>query len=268
MNHLVSQHYQKAKDSSSEGFYDLVSLSETDQSFEELSRLDPHLPKGWVELAKLESLERVELMRDFWLGKLPFHPKGHKAITELFQKIDDIAIFLVKESDRARFSAHLVYSLSSNAAFFVGLPGSTEENIHRLTSTFEILPKDYLAFLQVHNGFSKNGDEGLIPSGEMRPLYETFQAHFREEERAVTRAGITIDPALLIPFYEKYGLSSYQCFFADWYPSSEMGNVYYSGIDDTISDHRDPDSRMERLAFESFTDWLVFYLEGIETKGF
>ena len=47
-----------------------------------------------------------------------------------------------------------------------------------------------------------------------------------------------------------------------WYPGSEMGNVYLSGIDYTISDYRDRKEWADRLAFPTFLDWLAFYLEG------
>ena len=75
--------------------------------------------------------------------------------------------------------------------------------------------------------------------------------------------GRMIDPENLIPFYEDYGLNSFQCFFADWYPNSEMGNVYLSGINYTISDTSDRRNWSEVKAFPHFLGWLVDYLEGM-----
>ena len=43
-----------------------------------------------------------------------------------------------------------------------------------------------------------------------------------------------------------------------------MGNIYYSGIEHTISDFKDPAMWVENLAFSTFLDWLAFYLEGME----
>ena len=76
------------------------------------------------------------------------------------------------------------------------------------------------------------------------------------------KSTIRIDPGSLVPFYEAIGLSSFQCFYADWYPGNEMGNVYLSGIDYTISDFRDRKSWVDQKAFPTFLDWLAFFLEG------
>jgi hypothetical protein len=56
----------------------------------------------------------------------------------------------------------------------------------------------------------------------------------------------------------------YQCFWAEWYPEQEMGNVYYSGESKTISDVFGSFSSSETMAFTTFTDWLMFYLERID----
>ena len=56
----------------------------------------------------------------------------------------------------------------------------------------------------------------------------------------------------------------FQCFWLEWYPEDEMGNVYYSGVANTISDLAAKATSAENMAFPTFTDWLMFYLETIE----
>jgi hypothetical protein len=56
----------------------------------------------------------------------------------------------------------------------------------------------------------------------------------------------------------------FQCFWGEWYPEREMGNVYYSGFTRSISDYTQFGVGVETMAFETFTDWLMFYLETIE----
>ncbi len=45
----------------------------------------------------------------------------------------------------------------------------------------------------------------------------------------------------------------------EWFPKSEAGNVYYSGIDNTICNYHNLDNC--NLAFATFSDWLIFYLD-------
>ena len=76
----------------------------------------------------------------------------------------------------------------------------------------------------------------------------------------------SLDPHSLFPFYEEYGLGSFQCFNAEWYPGSEMGNVYFSGIDYTLSDISDRSTWSENLAYPTFLEWLTEFLEGMNTS--
>jgi hypothetical protein len=76
--------------------------------------------------------------------------------------------------------------------------------------------------------------------------------------RAIMQQG---HPKSLIPFYESFGQPFFQCFWGDWYPDQEMGNVYYSNATKKILVSNKKDDCLETMAFETFTDWLVFYLE-------
>ena len=91
-----------------------------------------------------------------------------------------------------------------------------------------------------------------------------LQSKISELGKGVTNTkGELINPHSLIPFYESFGMPFYQCFYKDWYPETEMGNIYYSGNTNTISDVKNKDPSSEAMAFSTFSDWLIFYLETI-----
>lgn len=127
-----------------------------------------------------------------------------------------------------------------------------------------MLPPDYLAFLQIHDGFAKLNDTGIFRSSMMRYAYEQFQQMLSEEEEITTSLGKPVNPVTLIPFYQSYEQPFFQCFWGEWYPEQEMGNVYYSGAAKTIFTCVNPSDCIETMAFETFSDWLIFYLEKIE----
>ncbi len=52
----------------------------------------------------------------------------------------------------------------------------------------------------------------------------------------------------------------------EWFPKGEVGNVYYSGSDNAISDYHNNLSWSENLAFPTFLDWLIFYLDAMDLK--
>jgi hypothetical protein len=84
-----------------------------------------------------------------------------------------------------------------------------------------------------------------------------------EEEVIKTSDGIEVDPKTLIPFYESFGMPFFQCFWTEWYPEEEMGNVYYSGVSKKILVAEDERPSEENMAFPTFLDWLMFYLERV-----
>lgn len=98
----------------------------------------------------------------------------------------------------------------------------------------------------------------------IKTSYETFQSFLEEQGAPPTSDGKPVDPKTLIPFYESFGMPFFQCFWAEWYPEQEMGNVYYSGETHSISSVRIVGDASENMAFPTFIDWLIFYLEQIE----
>lgn len=230
------------------------------------SDLAPELPKGWYELSRLTLKDRIDFTREFWLSKLPYHRDLNRFLENFFQSLDDIAIFLTQANIDEPFRAQCVYSLRDNGGFFRGDPPATENQILNLRKDFPNIafPADYLAFLSVHNGFAKLTDTGITQSGRMKTSYEEFNKEQEKRGPAITCAGTPVNPASLIPFYKSFNMPFYQCFWSDWYPENEPGNVYYSGATNSISDCTKADLHVETMAFETFTDWLIFYLEKID----
>ncbi len=148
-------------------FHQVIPLHEhRSMSWEEASSLVPTLGKGWYELAQLSKQDRLEFIREFWLMKLPYYPHTGEFLTNFFSSLDEIGVFLTQRSYDDPFQANLVYSLVDNNGFFHGDPPATELELVQVQKAFPhfILPVDYLAFLQIHNGFAKQTDTGIFPS--------------------------------------------------------------------------------------------------------
>jgi len=267
MNSHVKRFYQQTNESSEfeHLFYEVIYIEQgTKLTYDKLNEMSPNLPRGWFELSQLSHKDRIEFSLDFWLKTLPYQPKFHPFLEEFFKHVDDIGIYLTKDNPNAPFQSEFVYSIEKDKCFFRGFPPASGDLVAEVKGVFSNrLPKDFCRFNMIHNGFRKHMDTGILFLQNMRKYADEFQQTLINSEKMVTCKGIHIDPSALIPFYECFGLHSYQCFFADWYPIGEIGNVYFSGIDYTISDyHKKEDS----LAFPSFLDWLMFYLEQVEFK--
>lgn len=273
MDQHIKEFYCQYSDEKPRGnFHKVLSLNETpDYNWESVKKKVPGICKGWYELAHLSPKDRIEFYRDFWLMKLPYQPNTQKAVDNFFESLDDILIYITQKKFDDPHEAHLVYSLKDNSGFYSGSIPITEEELANLQGQFPsyIFPNDYKAFLQIHNGFCKTTDStGIISSHLVRDSYLHLQKQIsdaKNKEGLRTTSGQAVsDPRALIPFYESFGMPFYQCFWGDWYPHEEMGNVYYSGEYNTISDISNPEKGPETLAFPTFTDWLMFYLEKVE----
>jgi len=249
-------------------FHQVIALHDNPLlDWREATKMSPELTRGWYELAQLSTPDRINFIHEFWEKTLPYHPNIDDFLNNFFASIDDLGVFLTQQSYEDPFVPHMVYSLLNNGGFFHGERGATEAEIIRLQKDFarDILPPDYLAFLQIHNGFAKLTDTGVISSTRMKENYLAFQALLKEGEGPITtHSGTNINPSSLIPFYESFGMPFYQCFWKDWYPDQEMGNVYYSALTRSITTSDKEEDSAENMAFQNFTDWLMFYLEKIE----
>jgi hypothetical protein len=237
-----------------------------DIAFEEVIQLCPQLPRGWYELALLPTRDRIEFTRDFWLMKLPFHPLLSPFLNDFFASLSNVGVYVTQRKFDDPYEAHLVYGLGDDRGFFRGSPPASEDSISNIKAQFAefVLPVDYLMFLEIHDGFYKYTDTGLTTSDKLYAKYRDFQAFLEQRDTLLTSDGTPVNPARLIPFYESFGFPCYQCFWAEWYPEHEMGNIYYSGLTNTISNNLSDRSSPENMAFPTYLDWLMFYLETIK----
>jgi hypothetical protein len=268
MGQHVKDYFSQFCDDTPQGhFHKVTALNDHPEiSWEALAKTVPNMCKGWFELSRLSPQDRIEFTCDFWLAKLPYHPKCSEFIERFFANLEDIGVFITQQKFDDPLEAHLVYVLKNDSGFFKGRLPASEQELSDLQKAFPeyILPKDYFAFLQIHNGFCKTTDcTGIMPSTYMESAYNNFISLISEGEVVTTNSGTLVEHKKLIPFYESFGMPFYQCFWAEWYPEDEMGNVYYSGMTMTISDVDGVDPSSETMAFPTFTDWLMFYMERI-----
>ena len=258
MNQLVRDFYRT---DSKEALHSVIFLTDGAISWEEANQKTSTLPRGWYELCQLTSTDRIEFVQGFWLSLLPYHPIFHQFLSDFFEKLDDVGVVLSQSKKEAPWVAEMIYSLKDNRSFFRGLPPGQESDLEELRSFLDHLPFDYLSFLRIHNGFGRLSEMGLLQSDQVVEAKTHLMDQLLVSEPVLKVGEQVIDPSSLIPFYD-YGLGSYQCFFADWYPVNEMGNVYLSGIDYTLSNYMDRKEWADQLAFPTFLEWLTFYLEG------
>lgn len=267
MSDLTPEFYRKAYRGH---LHQVIALHELKEPhWDLLSEQAPLLPRSWFELSRLPLEDRIDFTRGYWLSKLPLlPPQGTdftKRIQLFFDAIEEIGIFLSQERPGLPFDVHMIYALEGQDAFFHGSPPASKEALENLQRQFSHIrfPKDYLAFLEIHDGFSKYTDTGLIRVRELPRTYLRFQEVLSGEILLNDKEEI-VAPKSLIPFYEFSILHAYQCFYADWYAHEEMGmgNVSY------VPHEPDSDGIVENhlemhMAFPTFLSWFLFYLEDI-----
>lgn len=268
MDQHALEYFQPYSDDSLTGhFHRVIALHDNPEfQWQTLSKESPLICRGWFELAHLTPTDRITFLHDFWVTKLPYHPRLESSLTQFFDSLDDIGIFVTQLKFDDSCQVQLVYSIANNGGFYQGFCPATEDEIIALKNAFipHILPTDYLAFLQIHNGFAKLNDTGILPSSKVPGTHLLLQSIADKPDRVLTSDDKIVDPRTLIPFYESFGMPFFQCFWTEWYPENEMGNVYYSDTTNSISNCTQGNSSIETMAFNTFTDWLLFYLEKIE----
>ncbi len=269
MDRHVETYYKRSSDDDMGGkFHEVIALHDSpDISWESIHKRVPSLPRGWYELSQLPIRDRIEFCRDYWLSQFPYHPNLSDFLVRFFDSLDDLGIYITQQKWEDPYHVEMIYSLSGDSGYYTGKLPSAETDLLNLQKEFPqyILPKDYLAFLQIHDGFCKTTDcTGVIPWKKMKDEYDLFQLMLLDEPNLSTSKGAPVDPKSLIPFYKSFGVPFYQCFWGEWYPQQEMGNVYYSHTSKTISDVSCSDTSCESMAFPTFIDWLMFYLERVE----
>src|SRR5262249_8179640 len=149
----------------------------------------------------------IDFVRDYWISSLPFQPGFDQFIDTFFGQLDDIGLFLTQRIFDEPYEVHFVYALKGDRGFFQGRLPALEENLVALQKFFSgfVLPADYLAFLQIHDGFAKFTDTGLIPSTMMGRVYQDFQDVLTSSGQLLSATGDAFNPKTLIPFYESFG---------------------------------------------------------------
>ena len=253
-------------------FRKVIALHESpDISWEDVQQKGFKVPRGWFELSKLSTEDRINFTKDFWFSKMPYHPKLQVFVDSFFSSLDDVGIFVTQKHFEDEYVVNMIYSVANNGGFFKGCEPASEESIAQLQQQFLdfIFPNDYLAFLSIHNGFRKATDKtGVFKSIHMQESYQQFQKMLEAMDKSITTdRGTEIDPKTLVPFYESFGMPFFQCFWSEWYPQNVtgMGNVYFSKVTKTISDPLIfQGSPSLNMSFTTFSDWLMFYLERID----
>lgn len=269
MNEHVAEFFSEFSLGNSKGnFHKVIPLHDSiDFDWNTAKKKFPDLPKGWFELCELPKKDRIQFSLEFWLMKFPYHPSLTEFLSHFFALLDDVGVFLTQKTAGKPFIPYMVYSLTEDRCFYRGAPPASDDDILNLQKSFSecILPKDYTSFLQIHNGFWKATDEtGIVSSANMERQMETFQQLLLSKPQLTTVKGRPVNPASLIPFYESFGMPYFQCFWTEWFPEKEMGNVYYSSALNTISDEDDENlTSTENMSFPTFSDWLMFYLEQV-----
>lgn len=269
MDHHLEDYYRQSSDETPRGhFHSVIALHRApDITWEVISEKVRTLPRGWFELANLPGKDRIEFLRDFWMSKLPYRQGFDEFISRFFASLDDIGIFMTQKKFDDPYEPHLIYSLKGDNGFFRGDPPISDEELAALQKAFPniLLPNDYLAFLQIHNGFCKTTDcTGIINSNLVPEIYSSLCSFLQQQDPIYTSRGAIVDPLSLVPFYKSFGMPFYQCFWTEWYPEQEMGNVYFMQESRTLADVYSDASSSEKMAFPTFIDWLAFYLERIE----
>ncbi|MCB1067375.1 MAG: SMI1/KNR4 family protein [Simkania sp.] len=235
------------------GYHDAISLQDAPElSWEKAKEKTPNLPKGWWELSKLDPGVKLEFIRDYWFNALPYQPHVYHFLDTFFAGVLEVGVFLAQKRENSPYEAFFTYRLKDR--LYLGRPPLLEKEIEKFKRSISYpLPDDFLNFFRIHNGFAKGGDSGIFSSGAL----EEERKWFMQAQEGFFLGEKSVDPELLLPFYRSFGLDIYQCFYKDWYPDGEVGNVLCSLSDRAISSWKED----ETLAFPTFLDWLVFYLE-------
>ncbi|MCB1106920.1 MAG: SMI1/KNR4 family protein [Chlamydiia bacterium] len=232
---------------------EIVSLSDSPgSSWEEAKKKAPRLTKSWYELSQLDGVVRLEFIRDYWINALPYSPQTYAFVDRFFAGVAEVGMV---GAPRGLF---LTYSMKKGKTFYLGGPPLVDQEILSLQEEMDIsLPDDFLQFYRIHNGFFKGGDTGIFSSGV---LVEEGK-RFKELRQTLKMGNQVISTESLLPFYRSFDLDVYQCFYSDWYPDGGVGNVLCSLSEGVVSDYRSKERGREYLAFPSFVEWLMFYLE-------
>jgi|GEM_PF-3543149 len=242
MNNEVLEFYSKSSiEDPTHPLFEVIFIEQEESDFDNLKEICPDLPKGWFELARLDLEDRKEFIRTFWEQQFPFF-----SIEYFFNMVEDIGVFLTKQSPDTPFIPEIVYSFEENNGFIRAFPPLTDRQVDKLSLEFDyLLPKSYLQFLKIHRQIiHKKGK--LIDPFDLKHMMQQFQRkhanstlYFHEKEAHLFD---------LIPFFIQKDPKGYQCFVTEWQGASEILNVFFE-------EHKESGLSQTNM-FDKFLDWL------------
>ncbi len=234
-------------------------------SWSSLSKIIPLLPRGWYELTKFSSEERINLVKEFWLSQLCQSSIEYDEIAKIddfFNCLEDIVICAFQDCYERHFNVKMIYLIKNSNIFFSGNPpfSSCYDNLR--LQLWNDLPKSYYNFFNIHDGFSCYDDLGIISTKKISRIYYQFQDYLEKEELISTYKELNLSS--FIPFYGGSLIHSYQCFLVNLsFDKEEPLNVPFleNNLKDLNSLLIDSDSSLfENNIFSSFIAWLGYYL--------
>ena len=237
-------------------FANMIALHvQKEMTWDEAHERAPSFPKGWWEFSKLSKGIKREFIRDFWFNALPYLPHIYQFLDSFFAKVKEIGVYLAQDSKQEIFEPLLCYQLENQ--IFWGRPPLLEKERQTFKNKVQFpFPEDFLDFLCIHNGFSKGEETGIFSTHAMCKEDSVFRERLEQISKKIQLEGEEVDPQLLFPFYCSSCLDVYQCFYKDWYPDGEVGNVLCSLSKETLPSW----NREETLTFSDLFRLVNFLL--------
>lgn len=234
-------------------------------SWSSLCTVVPLCPKGWYELTKFSSKERISLVKDFWLSQLCQSFVEQDELTKIenfFNCLEDIVICAFKSNYETHFNVKMIYLIKDSIIFFSGNPPFSHNYDYLKLQLWNDLPESYYKFFNIHDGFSCCDDLGIISTKKISRIYYQFQDYLEKEELISIYKGLNLSS--FIPFYGGSLVHSYQCFLVNLpFDKEEPLNAPFLESDLMCLNSllvNSSSSLFDHNIFSSFITWLGCYL--------
>lgn len=213
------------------------------------------ISKGWLELLRLSSLDRITMVKLFWQHVLRGSDLMHAAIDQFFHLVTRLDVCLLQDKHRYMPSVIMLYELGERC--YLGYPPliNTEEDLLSKLHHFPGLGDDlFTRFFFLHNGFRMPHDHGIFPDTMWsRVHYEIHHMLENDGDQDWYLSG-------LFPFYGYEQNFHYRCFLFD----PEIRREYSSPsiiLDCNRAQNWFWDQFwLDPNFYASFEEWLVSYL--------
>lgn len=217
------------------------------------------VPRIWFDVSKLTQQVGKKFLQDLWLNAFPYLPKLYEAIMRFFSRIERVEVCLGKHrTGRQEYGIFLIYAMRDSQEVRWGGPPLLERSIVQWQQHFPVdLPEEFLSFFRIHNGFSKNREEGILRADQLLPEHQKLTA--LQEKCGDTGKGSSEWRTLsnvLFPFYRFGQGNGCQCF--DVKERNDEGRADLLCVT-TARDGIPCEEESERAL--PFVDWLIHYLD-------